>query len=338
MINQSIKPVKLLTPVFIGGTGRSGTTILKRVLSQHSKVVALPDELRIIVDPNGALELISLLSERWSPYNADIAIHRFLDLLEKCGRARTNTAIIAEKIEKNFFRFLGIAPRQYLGMGFKSYFGAKNYQQCIDVLKEELVFHVTRGNWAGSPTPQLPSKIYESAPASIIELEEMISRFFNNLYSYVAVDGQTHWLDDTPSNLLHSHELLSLFPEMRMIHIYRDPRDVLASYQGFSWGGDEYEIIAWRLAHIYERWIDIRDQIPSDSYLEIALEVISNDPRTNFLKICEFVELEYEEGLTDIPLDKVHAGRWKQDIPAETWKRCQKYLHNYIEAYGYPSD
>lgn len=335
MINQSIKPEKILKPIFIGGTGRSGTTILKRVLSQHSMVVALPDELRVIVDPNGALELISLLTERWSPYNADIAIHRFLDMLEKCGRARTNTTIIAEKVEKNIFRSLGIAPRQYLGMGFRYYFGDKQYQRCINKLKEELIFHVTSGNWAGSPTPQLSSKIYESAPPSKRELKEIISRFFNNLYSNLTIDGQTHWLDDTPSNLLHTHELLSLFTEMRMIHIYRDPRDVLASYQGFSWGGDDYEIVAWRLAHMHERWAQIRRLIPADRYLEIGLEEISHNPRDKLQSICEFLDLKFDEKLMDIQLDQVNAGRWKRDIPPKALEKSEKYLIPYIKAYGY---
>ena len=43
--------------LFIRGTGRSRTTILKKILASHSQIVALPGELRVITDPGGALEL-----------------------------------------------------------------------------------------------------------------------------------------------------------------------------------------------------------------------------------------------------------------------------------------
>ena len=45
-----------LSPIFIGGTGRSGTTILKRVLLQHSAIVGFSGELRLLIDPGGALD------------------------------------------------------------------------------------------------------------------------------------------------------------------------------------------------------------------------------------------------------------------------------------------
>ncbi|GAG26602.1 unnamed protein product, partial [marine sediment metagenome] len=54
-----------MVQTLIGGTGRSGTSILKQVLASHPKVIALPTELRIIVDPGGALDLKRALTDRW---------------------------------------------------------------------------------------------------------------------------------------------------------------------------------------------------------------------------------------------------------------------------------
>ena len=73
-------PAQQLIPVFIGGTGRTGTTILRQVLGTHHQIVAVATELRIIADPDGLLDLFLSLTERWSPYTADAAIHRFLTL------------------------------------------------------------------------------------------------------------------------------------------------------------------------------------------------------------------------------------------------------------------
>jgi hypothetical protein len=129
--------------------------------------------------------------------------------------------------------------------------------------------------------------------------------------------------------------MMGLFPDLRFIHIYRDPRDVLASYRGFSWGGDDFAIIARRLAGIYGRWFTIREQLPPDSYLEMGLEALAAEPTATLNAVCEFIGLDFEESLTSIPLDKVNAGRWKRDIPAREWEMAEPCLREFIEAYGY---
>ena len=60
----------------------------------------MPGELRVIVDPGGALDLITALCERWSPYNADVAIQRFRSLMMECGRAKYKVTNLLEKVEK----------------------------------------------------------------------------------------------------------------------------------------------------------------------------------------------------------------------------------------------
>ena len=42
--------------IFIGGSGRSGTNILRKLLSKHSQVASLPFEHRFIIDPDGIID------------------------------------------------------------------------------------------------------------------------------------------------------------------------------------------------------------------------------------------------------------------------------------------
>jgi hypothetical protein len=324
-----------LSPIFIGGTGRSGTTILKRVLANHSKVVSLRDELRVIVDPGGALDLIASLSDRWSPYNADIAIQRFRDLLLQSGRARNRLSIIVEKSEKNIFRKLGLAPRRYLGQGFAYYFGKSYYLQRVEQLICDLSYHVTEGSWAGSPSFR-KGRIYEAKPLPREEVEDIIACFFDDLYCQIADKGETHWIDDTPYNLLHANELFQLYPDNKFIHIYRDPRDVMASYRKFSWGGDSYRIIAQRLACIYDRWFSIREIISASCYLEVSLESLASDTHNVLGEICDFVGFPFEQDLLClISLDKVNVGRWKKEVSQIDMESAIDYLLPYISSYGY---
>jgi hypothetical protein len=323
-----------MRPIFIGGTGRSGTTVLKRILSRHSKIVSLRDELRVIVDPDGALELILALSDQWSPYDADLAIHHFLEMMLACGRSRTSFSVYLEKVEKNLFRKIGFAPRRYLGMGLGHSFGYTFYHRRLAQLINDLSYATTRGSWGGSPF-QLRGRIFETEPGPRPAVEKIMSGFFDDLYAHISQNGETHWLEDTPYNILHANELLDLFPAMRLVHIFRDPRDVLASYLHFAWGGGNCDAAARRLAGIYQRWVEIRASLPTDCFIEISLEQLSNDPRNGLKKICDFVGIEFEENLMQVPLDKVHAGRWQRDIPIQEQKLVGSLLDRFVELYGY---
>jgi len=322
--------------IFIGGTGRCGTTILKKVLLCHSKIIGVPGELRVIVDPGGALDLITALCERWSPYNADIAIQRFRNLMMECGRAKYKVTNLLEKVEKRISWSLGIVTRRYLGMGFRQYFGTHYYYKRLDQLVDELTYHVTRGCHDASPPYHIRSRILEIDPMARKETVSVIARFFEDLYKNASGSNEhSHWLDDTPYNLLHAHELLELFPDMRLIHIYRDPRDVTASYRRFTWGGDSVASIAKRLMGIYSRWFEIRETLPPDCFLELCLEDLAAHPIPRLSQVCDFIGVDFEDSLTNIPLNRVHSRRWQQDIFNNDLQLVQSYLHRPIKTYGY---
>ena len=78
--------------IFIGGTGRSGTSIVGRSLGKHEDIFyptlkmgkrTFGPEMRFLIDPDGCIDLINNLSENWSPQRASESLKRFSILIDK---------------------------------------------------------------------------------------------------------------------------------------------------------------------------------------------------------------------------------------------------------------
>jgi len=320
-----------MIPILIGGTGRCGTTILRKVLGCHPQVVSLPLELRIIVDPDGAVDLVSALSERWSPYRADRALFRFQHLLELSAKSNFPQKLIADVLRR-----VGISSKSYVSLALEEWFGSSFFRLRVNQLMEQILRDKTRGSWIGSEPYQIPARIYEAGPFEKSKICKVLADFFHDLFRHRSKDdSQTHWLEDTPENLLCYRELAALFTNMRFIHILRDPRDVVASYRRFRWGGGKIEIIAQRILQILNQWLETRSELSSEQYVEVRLEDLSLNGSRELERICEFIGLPMVSDLLRIPLNQSNSGRWRLDLSEDEIGTVEAYLAPIIREYGY---
>jgi len=63
--------------IFLGGSGQSGTTILRELLGKHPEIYSIPQETRFIIECDGLKDLATHLCYSYHPNKADIAIYRF---------------------------------------------------------------------------------------------------------------------------------------------------------------------------------------------------------------------------------------------------------------------
>jgi hypothetical protein len=322
---------KLQRPIFIGGTGRSGTTILKTVLQQHSDIVTIPNELRITIDPDGILDLLVALTDRWTVNRADVAIRRFDRLISTCLKEPLITQVL-----------MGLKRRKLWPLttggyyGTLSCFGDDYVRSRTNILMEELISYQSKAELINTPSYRFRPTVYEAGPFEKGKLVELLQRYVNDLYNNLPVKtGASCWLDDTPHNILHAVELSQLFKDMKLIHVYRDPRDVVSSYMTKKWGGDNWEQSARRVAAIYRQWHLIRRGLSSEQFIEISLEDLSGNQKPTLQKVCDHIGIDFEDRLLDIKLDKTNSGRWQQEIPSTVLGVVNGHLSPYLSEYNF---
>jgi hypothetical protein len=325
------KTSPVLKPVLIGGTGRSGTTILRHVLTTHPQITAMPVEIRVITDPDGAIDLMNALSLYWSPWVADIAVQRFRTLMYQSMNTNTFLKMVAA-----FSRILNISSPRYWSARLGATIGVEKYKHIVDEFIAGIVSDYSYGKWVGTPSFIVKPKIWETGPYKREEIASKLSLLFDKLYLATAkTDEVTHWLDDTPYNLVHVKELLCIFPQMRFLHIYRDFRDVVASHKTKRWGGDSVETISRRLNAVLGRWIEIKSSIPDECYMEISLEDFVCNPKITLEHICTFLNISYDTSMEKIPLNKAHSGRYAKDLSPDEIDKISSILEEVGQHYGY---
>ena len=78
---------------------------------------------------------------------------------------------------------------------------------------------------------QTAARVVAAQPAS---LADTLGGFFS---AYAASEGKQRWGDKTPHYVFILDQLREIWPDMRVIHVIRDGRDVAASHLALSAGG-----------------------------------------------------------------------------------------------------
>lgn len=142
--------------------------------------------------------------------------------------------------------------------------------------------------------------------------------------------------DKDPMNVNFLPEIKIGFPQARIIHIIRDPRDVIASRVKSGWGSGRS--LLWHTAE-YKHGLDkARREGPSlfgKNYREIVYEELVTNPEKVLREICDFLNLQFEDKMLTYyeeagklvreeemkwksnvlkPVDKSNSGKWRTQL------------------------
>ncbi|MGA0889526.1 MAG: sulfotransferase family protein [bacterium] len=278
-----------LIPIFSGGVGRSGTTIVGRILRNHSDLFAgSPFEIKFITEVHGLIDLVFgqrsflptqisrkgyLLSKISQKDPIKFRFHKFARRINEDWWKRTNR--------------LGMESGLHRALTMRE----------LNALLEEL---------EGS-------------------LDSPIQAARNFVFGYVRKHrkwrGETFWMDTTPANMMYADYIHSIFPEARFIEMRRDPLDNIASVLKEPWGPNDPErAILWWKDRI-SLATSAKEKIPTHKHLTIDLEnLVLRNRTSNYEAILSLVGLKDERRMrnyfeTEVTIEKANIGRWKRDFP-----------------------
>ena len=234
------------SPIFVAGTGRSGTSQLADILGEHPQIHRIPIETRFIVDPGGLRDLADALSIRYDPYVGDDALRRLSDILtvRLAGRRdRDRGHTVPEAIgERHYWDAVG-----------------RLWSELVAGTFDESVPAAGSGHAAWPAGPFGPRSIRRAVPRYFRDRRELLGilrRAVDTMFGGAARDaGKPTWCEKTPFNLLCMDFLWELVPEASIVHIKRHPVAVVASHVDQPWAPPTVEgALAW-LRPVYDRWL-----------------------------------------------------------------------------------
>lgn len=318
----------------MGGTGRSGTNIARKMLDKHSQIATLPFEYRFIIDPKGIVDFYSSYPATWSPYLANAKLKDLEKFLNDLSKDKLIHKLLGGIIKIVDRKGTILSPKEYLGWELKQYI--PNFEKHVEELVSDLKKFSYRASWPGTESYRFFPEMYYGSPKTREELASILGNFLQKVFkSLIEKSGDKLYLEDNTWNILFAKELLELVPNAKIINVYRDPRDVVASLIKQRWTPANLEDVVVYYKDIVERWFLIKEQLPEGSYKEIKLEELVKSPKSVMKEVCEFIGLPYESELIKIDLNKSHSGRWKKEFSKEDQKKINEILGDIVTKLGY---
>jgi hypothetical protein len=117
---------------------------------------------------------------------------------------------------------------------------------------------------------------------------------------YAESHGKPRWGDKTPAYMLSIQRIGRTLPESRFIHLIRDGRDVALSQSARAL--NEQPPPAEQAARWVKRIGKAREQaaaLKGPRYVEARYEDLVRDPETTLRRICEFIDLPWDDAVLD---------------------------------------
>jgi Sulfotransferase family len=174
---------------------------------------------------------------------------------------------------------------------------------------------------------------------------------FTNFVKYHTVSGsKQRWGEKTPQHAFFAETLCEWYPAGTILHMIRDPRDVVASLQRMPWAHDTVVPNA-------RRWLSHNLAAHrcngAPQYFPVHYEALVAQPEQEVARICARLGEEYFPGLLDPtghqvypppapwtqgatqPITTERLGSWRQELTPKQVAQIEWIVGPHMETFGY---
>lgn len=308
-------------PLFVGGTGRSGSTVVGYLIGAHPEIWATtPREIRFMTDHGGLLDLVYGYSGRVHP-SIDRTLH---------GASRMKSWVVQTRMTK--LKHVPVSPAAFMRNMYGTWWERRSPEDEPRGLHRGLDQHQFQAALQRFDATLRADRM-QAARALVHELLEPPT----------AAAGARAWVDTTPQNGENAHRITDLLPGAKVVFMIRDGRDTCASVLQKQWGPETPQMALewWRRAALRGH----RSVMRADPGRALTLrfdELLHSSRQESLHQLFDFlgydvapeVQAFFDERMSG---RKANTNRWSRDIPADempAFERRYAEIHEELTAAG----
>lgn len=292
----------MMDVVFISGTGRCGTNVMRETLSLHPVVASHPFAYKFIIDPDGLVDFYNTAMHSWSPYIIDNKLYRLETFLKTLAKKNNGKEIYIDwELSKHF----------------------SGYEERVDKLLEDLIDFKYMGIHHGLVRER---PIYFMGYRKRSELAHILGEFIRDVIgSHLAEVGKEVYIDEGTHSLLFGPEILEFLPA-KFIHMVREPRDVIASLSKQRWTPkDKIKSAEWYQC-VMSYLETVKGSMAKGSIITVDLYDFVDNTEEVLVKVCNFLGIPFFKGMLEIDLSKSHRDRWREEFSVFELRAIERFL------------
>jgi len=237
-------------------------------------------------------------------------------------------------------------------------------------------------NYAYAPTSKITKALYDFGSLKKILTEDVkvqrlniaaeevlanlkpglnaVELFITYMNIFAGSRSKTILVEGTPQNVWFSRRLFEQFPDSYLLHIIRDPRDVLMSTLKTDYS-KKFDVSVLSVCQHYNLQyrcgVEIAKQLFGKKYVQVFYEDLITNPEAEIKKICNSLELNFETSMMEFYKSSAEVaateeswkvnlnnnfmndnfGKWKKGLPEEdiimVETVCKKLFEDFPEKY-----
>ena len=175
-------------------------------------------------------------------------------------------------------------------------------------------------------------------PKIVIEKSKNMIDVYRNITNFYLKNKNKEIIGDKDPKIIENIEVLNyFFPNSKIIHIIRDPRDVVLSRTKAKWS-KKYPYFMHSIIYYLQMTLGrkmLYKYFNKNNFYELKYEDLIKDPNYELKKICNFLEVEYENNILNYhnsskelvskdefewkketfnPVDNKNSNKWKKEF------------------------